>query len=59
MAFFAMCKQLHIKPNVIFDVTLDNPQKLKDLSYYASLGGYDPMNINIVWVLTDINVAKA
>ena len=58
MAFFASTKLLHEKPNVIFDVTLDNPQKLKDISYYASLGGYDPKNINIVWVLTDIKVAK-
>lgn len=58
LAFFASVKHLHEKPNVIFDITLDDPIKIKSLSYYANLGGYDPLNINLVWVLTNIEIAK-
>ena len=58
LMFFASAKLLHEKPNVIFDVTLDEVKKIKALSYYAELGGYDRKNVNVVWVLTDVNVAK-
>lgn len=59
MAFFACAKKLHEKPNVIFDITLDEIKKLREYSYYAQLGGYDLKDMHIVWVLTDIEVAKA
>jgi len=59
MAFFACAKKLHEKSNVIFDITLDEIKKLREYSYYATLGGYDPKDMHIVWVLTDIEVAKA
>ena len=46
------------KPNLIFDVTLKDLNKLQDLTYRASQLGYDKKNIHIVWVINDIEVAK-
>lgn len=46
------------KPNLIFDVTLKDLQKLESISSGVSRLGYDKRNIHIVWVLNDIEVAK-
>lgn len=56
-AFFLNASTLKNKPNVIFDVTLKDLDKLKEISEYAELGGYDKKNISLVWVVNDINVA--
>lgn len=45
------------KPNCIFDVTLKNIEKLKEIYELAMLGGYKKENIHIVWILNDFNVA--
>lgn len=47
------------KPNVIFDVTLKDLQKLESITRQVSGLGYDKKNIHIVWVINDIEVAKA
>lgn len=47
------------KPNIIFDVTLKDLRKLEALTRQASNLGYDKKNIHIVWVVNDIEVAKA
>ena len=46
------------KPNIIFDVTLKNFDKLKVLTDEVKTLGYDPTNIHLVWVVNDIEVAK-
>jgi hypothetical protein len=46
------------KPNIIFDVTLKDLQKLEKLTRQVSSIGYDKSNIHIVWVVNDIEVAK-
>lgn len=47
------------KPNLIFDVTLKDLRKLEALTRQAGNLGYDKKNIHIVWVVNDIEVAKA
>lgn len=47
------------KPNIIFDVTLKDLQKLEKITRDASMLGYDKGNIHIVWVVNDIEVAQA
>lgn len=47
------------KPNIIFDVTLKDLQKLEKLTRQVSSIGYDKKNIHVVWVVNDIEVAKA
>ena len=47
------------KPNIIFDVTLKDLQKLEKITRQASSLGYDKSNIHIVWVVNDVEVAKA
>ena len=47
------------KPNIIFDVTLKDLQKLEKITRDASNLGYDRKNIHIVWVINDIEVAQA
>lgn len=47
------------KPNIIFDVTLKDLRKLENLTRQVSSIGYDKQNIHIVWVVNDIEVAKA
>lgn len=47
------------KPNIIFDVTLKDLQKLEKITRQVSTLGYDKSNIHIVWVVNDIEVAKA
>jgi len=46
------------KPNVIFDVTLKDLQKLQNITRQVSQLGYKKENIHIVWVVNDIEVAK-
>ena len=45
------------KPNMIFDVTLKNLDKLSKLTRAVKQLGYDDKNIHIVWVVNDIEVA--
>lgn len=47
------------KPNLIFDVTLKDLRKLQNISSQAQALGYAKENIHIVWVVNDIEVAKA
>ena len=47
------------KPNIIFDVTLKDLQKLEKITRDASNLGYDKKNIHIVWVINDIEVAQS
>jgi hypothetical protein len=46
------------KPNMIFDVTLKDIDKLKTISKSVMDLGYAKENIHIVWVLNDIEMAK-
>lgn len=46
------------KPNVIFDVTLKDMQKLQHITTQLERLGYEKENIHIVWVVNDIEVAK-
>lgn len=46
------------KPNIIFDVTLKDLQKLETLTRQVAGLGYDKKNVHIVWVINDIEVAK-
>ena len=47
------------KPNIIFDVTLKDLRKLEKLTRQVKQLGYDNDNIHLVWVVNDIEVAKA
>ncbi len=44
-------------PNLIFDCTLKNLGKLKEVADFASELGYKKENIHLVWILNDIKVA--
>lgn len=46
------------KPNIIFDVTLKDLQKLQNITRQVGQLGYKKENIHIVWVVNDIEVAK-
>ena len=45
------------KPNLIFDVTLKDVKKLREITELVSDWGYDKGNIHIVWVISEINAA--
>ena len=47
------------KPNIIFDVTLKDLRKLQNITRQVGSIGYQKENIHIVWVVNDIEVAKA
>lgn len=47
------------KPNIIFDVTLKDLRKLEKLTRQVDSLGYNKKNVHIVWVVNDIEVAKA
>lgn len=47
------------KPNLIFDTALKDITKLGNLSRQLTNVGYDKKNIHIVWVVNDIEIAKA
>lgn len=55
---FKTAKDTKNKPNIIFDVTLKDTEKLKEISEYADYAGYDKKNIHIVWVCVDIQLAR-
>jgi len=46
-----------ILPNIIIDTTMQHEGKIKNALPSLLEAGYDPKNINIVWVLTDFAVA--
>lgn len=46
------------KPNIIFDVTLKDLQKMANISYYVQELGYEKKNIHIVWILQKFKVAQ-
>lgn len=46
------------KPNLIFNVTLKNLNKLWDIGMYTKKMGYESHNIHIVWIINDIELAK-
>lgn len=48
-----------VKPNIIFDVTLKDLYKLSSITSAIKELGYKNENIHIVWVVNDIEVAKA
>lgn len=47
------------KPNIVFDVTLKDLRKLQNIAQQVEMLGYEKKNIHIVWVVNDIEVAKA
>lgn len=47
------------KPNLIFDVTLKDLRKLQNVTRQVKALGYKNESIHIVWVVNDIEVAKA
>lgn len=46
------------KPNIIFDVTLKDLQKLEKITRQVKGLGYDPKLVHIVWIVNDIEVAQ-
>ena len=46
------------RPNIIFDVTLKDFQKLDNITRRVQELGYDKKNIHIVWVINDVEIAK-
>jgi hypothetical protein len=52
-----LSKPSDARPNVIFDVTLKNLNKLESICDLALKCGYTPKDISIVWVLDKISVA--
>lgn len=56
--FFLNASGLRNKPNVIFDVTLKSLNDLTEIYNFCKLGGYQPENVHLVWILNDINVAR-
>jgi len=46
------------KPNIIFDMTLKEIEKLYKYSAEAVRLGYDKKNVHIVWVINHVEVAK-
>ncbi len=46
------------KPNIIFDVTLKDLQKLEKITRQVKTLGYDPKLVHIVWIINDIEVAQ-
>lgn len=57
--FFKQAAETKNKPNVIFDITMKDTYALAEVSDFAEKGGYDKKNIHIVWVLNNIDVARA
>ena len=46
------------KPNIIFDLTLNDLRKLQNIAQDVANLGYDKKNVHIVWVVNDIEIAK-
>jgi hypothetical protein len=45
------------KPNLIFDITLKDMEKLVGIVKQIKALGYDMLNVHIVWVMNDVNIA--
>ena len=45
------------RPNVVFDVTLRDINKLQSIGELCDIGNYRPINRHLVWVLTNIDLA--
>lgn len=60
IAFFAsvLTAAKDRKPNIIFDVTMKNMKKFKEICADAEMLGYDPKCLHVVWVINDVEVAK-
>jgi len=50
-------KNKEVLPNIIFDVTLKNIKKIKDITPKLFEAGYSKENIHLIWVLTNYSVA--
>ena len=44
-------------PNIVFDVTLKDIHKFDELIHRAELLGYNKLNIHLVWIVNDVEVA--
>lgn len=47
----------NILPNILFDITAKEPSDLKEILPMLVEVGYDPKNINLVWVLANYKIA--
>jgi len=45
------------KPNLYFDITGKSAKSIQEIVNYATLLGYEPKNIHLLWILTDYKVA--
>lgn len=57
LSFLMSQKPLKIKSNVIFNVTLKDIDKLKEISDMVTEAGYAKENIHIIWILNSIETA--
>jgi hypothetical protein len=48
-----------VLPNIIFDVTMKNTKYMEEVIPQLISVGYEPINIHLLWVLTNYNVAVA
>lgn len=55
--FYASISRKH-KDNIIFDITLKSEDQLKEVVNACDYGNYETDKRHIVWVLTDIELAK-
>lgn len=55
--FFIQASKTPRKPNVIFDVTMRNLDILDVIYKFMVLGGYEPENVHLVWVLNSVQKA--
>jgi len=46
-------------PNVVFDSTAKSEKKIKEIIDTVTAAGYEKENMHLVWVINDVNVAKA
>ena len=57
-AFFNNVSLMKEKPNVVFDVTLKERDKIVQIATLATSAGYDKRKIHIVWILNSYEVAS-
>ena len=55
--FLLSQKNSYVKSNIIFNVTLKDTKKLKDISDMVLDAGYQKENIHIIWILNSIETA--
>lgn len=46
-------------PNIVFDSTAKSEKKIKEIIDTTTAAGYKKENMHLVWVINDVNVAKA